>query len=498
MRRATRNTVGVILALVVLALLVPPLISMGRFRARIDQSIVQALNRQVTIGSVNLRLLPQPGFDLQRLVVADDPSYSAEPMLRADEVTAYLRLSSLWRGRLEIARLSLQNPSLNLVRRRDGRWNVYALLERTARTPSAPTAQAKPEARPRFPYIEADSGRINFKIGAEKKVYALTDADFSLWQAAENTWNFRIAARPVRTDQNLSDTGTLRLEGSFQRAPSLRETPVNVRLEWENAQAGQLTELIYGHDRGWRGALDLSAELRGRPAALAVRTTAVVQDFRRYDIITSGSLRLRVECDARFSSIDQSWSDVGCRAPVGDGLLTLNGNATAPFSGGPYQFKMVAQELPMQAVASAARHAKRDLPQDLTATGVLDASFTVARSAQIQNQRVWSGNGQTSDFSLHSDSTGRQLRLGTIPFIVADGAVEPPAARVAQRHRRPPSNVPLEARLVVGPFHLQLDGGAPAVLAGWLSRRAYEINLRGEAQLPRLEQVARTLGVHAP
>ena len=117
MKRSTRNIVGAVAAFLLLALVVPPLISMGRFHARIDQSIGQAIGRQVTIGAVNLRLLPQPGFDLQRLVVADDPSFSAEPMLRADEVTAYLRLSSLWRGRLEIARLSLQNPSLNLVRR---------------------------------------------------------------------------------------------------------------------------------------------------------------------------------------------------------------------------------------------------------------------------------------------------------------------------------------------------------------------------------------------
>lgn len=496
MKRATRNSVGAVAALVLLALVVPPLISMGRFHARIDRSIGRALGRQVTIGAVNLRLLPQPGFDLQRLVVADDPSFSAEPMLRADEVTAYLRLSSLWRGRLEIARLSLQNPSLNLVRRHDGRWNVYALLERTARTPSAPTAQSKPEARPRFPYIEADSGRINFKMGAEKKVYALTDADFALWQQAENEWSFRVAARPVRTDENLSDTGKLRLEGSFQRAPSLRDTPVNVRLRWEDAQLGQLTELIYGRDRGWRGALDLSARLSGTPASLAMRAEARVQDFRRYDIITPGFLQLRARCDGRFSSIDQSWSNVACRAPIQEGLLTINGSATAPLSGGPYQFKFVAQQLPMQSVVGAARHAKRDLPEDLTATGVLNASFLVSRSAQTGWRRSWSGDGQTSDFVLSSDLTSNQLKLGTIPFTIVGGAGLPLHSRKKKIPQAP--RLAPELRLALGPFRLQLDGGAPAVLYAGLSRSGYEVSLQGQAQITRLEQVARTLGVHAP
>jgi AsmA family/AsmA-like C-terminal region len=495
MKRTTRNLVGAIVAVVLLALLVPPLISMGRFHARIDQSIGRALGRQVTIGEVNLRLLPQPGFDLQRLVVADDASFSAEPVLRADEVTAYLRLSSLWRGRLEIARLSLQNPSLNLVRGPNGRWNVYALLERTAQIPSAPTSQSKPETRPRFPYIEADSGRINFKVGAEKKVYALTDADFALWQEAENKWKFRVAARPVRTDQNLSDTGMLKLEGSFQRAPSLRETPVSVKLNWQNGQLGQLTELIYGRDRGWRGALDLSAELSGTPASLAVQADARVQDFRRYDIITPGSLQLRARCGARFSSIDQSWSNVACRAPVQDGLLTVNGTAVAPLSGGPYQFKMVAQQLPMQSVVAAARHAKRDLPEDLTASGTLNASFLVSKSAETGWRRSWSGDGQTSEFILSSDLTNNQLGLGTIPFTVVGGTGTLPAR--SRRLRTVPSIAP-ELRLALGPFRLQLDGGAPAVLYASLSRSGYEVNLQGEAQLARLEQVARTLGVHSP
>ncbi len=56
--------------------------------------------------------MPRPGLILSGFVVADDPSFGAEPMLRAENVTAYLRLSSLWRGRLEIGTLALENPSL--------------------------------------------------------------------------------------------------------------------------------------------------------------------------------------------------------------------------------------------------------------------------------------------------------------------------------------------------------------------------------------------------
>ena len=63
------------------------------------------------------------------------------------------------------------------------------------------------EARPGFPYIEADHGRINFKFGQEKKPYTLTEANFALWQDSENAWGMRLRAQPMRTDFNLSDTG---------------------------------------------------------------------------------------------------------------------------------------------------------------------------------------------------------------------------------------------------------------------------------------------------
>jgi uncharacterized protein involved in outer membrane biogenesis len=115
----------------------------SRLKSRIASSISSGVGRPVDIGSVHLRLLPRPGFDLKNLVVYDDPAFGVEPMLRANEVTAILRLTSLLRGRLEIARLDLTEPSLNLVRGANGRWNLEALLERTARTPLAPTSKAK-------------------------------------------------------------------------------------------------------------------------------------------------------------------------------------------------------------------------------------------------------------------------------------------------------------------------------------------------------------------
>ena len=65
----------------------------SRLKARITNSISRAVARPADIGSVHLRFLPQPGFDLENLVIYEDPAFGAEPMLRAPEVTAVVRLT---------------------------------------------------------------------------------------------------------------------------------------------------------------------------------------------------------------------------------------------------------------------------------------------------------------------------------------------------------------------------------------------------------------------
>ncbi|MBV9341355.1 MAG: AsmA family protein, partial [Acidobacteria bacterium] len=178
-----------------------------RLRGRVSESLGQALGRNVEVGALHICFLPRPGFALDNVVVGDDPRFGAEPLVRAREVTAWLRVSALLRRRLEISTLSLGDASLNLTRDQDGKWNLEQLIDRAARGSTAPTSSGRAEPRPKFPYVEASEARINFKIGTEKTHFAFTSAEFALWQQSENSWAMRVRARPMRTDANLTDTG---------------------------------------------------------------------------------------------------------------------------------------------------------------------------------------------------------------------------------------------------------------------------------------------------
>jgi AsmA protein len=499
--RTRRGLVALLGVLLLVLFVIRP--TVGRLRTRIGRSISMSLGRRVEISSASLRFLPQPGFDLENFVVYDDPAFSAEPLISSGEVTAYLRISSLLRGHLEISTLSLSEPSLNLVRNDGGHWNLEYLLDRAARTSVAPTGKAANEARPGFPYIEARGGRINLKFGLEKKQFALTDADFALFQDSENSWGVRLDAKPIRTDSNFSDTGVLKINGSWQRAQSLHQTPLRFNMQWDRAQLGQASKLIYGTDKGWRGDMAASVELSGTPENLAVITQASVEDFRRYDILAGNAMRLRAQCGGNYSSTSQTLSNIICQSPVGDGAITLHGNLS--FSTTPaYRFSVFAQDLPLQSVIALARHSKKDIPPDLLAVGTLDGVI------KIQHEKVgdtptttWEGSGEASEFRLASQIATSQLSLPKIHFSISSS---PPSVDGGKKNRRgthgdAPSSLPaiaVEARVNISPFTIDLGEPLPVTVSGWFSRSGYSVMIDGDAQIQQLLRVSRTIGIPAP
>jgi hypothetical protein len=495
---SSKRRVAIAAAVIVLVLfLVRP--GAERLKARITESISRAVGRPADIGSVHLRFLPQPGFDLENLVIYEDRAFGEEPMLRASEVTAVVRLTSLVRGRLDIARLELTEPSLNLVRRADGRWNLEDLLERTEHTPLAPTAKSKSEARTGFPYIQGSSGRINFKAGPEKKPYALLNADFALWQESENTWGARLKAEPLRTDMSLSDTGLLRMNGTWRRAGSLRETPLQFSLEWDRAQLGQLTKLTSGNDKGWRGEVQLEATLEGIPAAMRVTVDTSIRDFHRYDISSSEGLRLAAHCDAKYSSVENMMREIFCSAPVGSGMVVLHGDAGLP---GVHKVNLVlnVERVPVSAVAELARRAKKDLPEDLVSSGNVQGDFAVREDGGSASGPEFEGRGEIADLRLRSANTKVEFAPGSLPFALSSSRTSTQLALKGKTARLLDAEVlpaPDELHVEVGPFPVALGRPAPAQARGWVGRSGYGMVLRGDGDVSHTLRFASLLGLPA-
>ena len=228
----------VILVALLLLVFIPPYVNVNRYQKRITTSISESLGRPVHLDNVTLNLLPVPGFTLDNFVVSEDPAFGNEPTIRANSVHATLRVSSLWRRRVEFSTISLTEPSINLVHTAQGAWNVDSIFLQAAHLEAAPPRNRKP-APARFPYIEATGARLNLKLEQVKTPFSLTDSDFSLWLPDPQTWHFRITAHPTRTDLPVGSAGTLHLDGTLGRSSTFEQIPIDLHGEWRSAPLGR-------------------------------------------------------------------------------------------------------------------------------------------------------------------------------------------------------------------------------------------------------------------
>ncbi|MGA2357761.1 MAG: AsmA family protein [Terriglobales bacterium] len=499
----SRRGVAAVAALVLILFLFRP--GVYHLRNRIAGSIGSALGRRVALDSVRLRLLPRPGFDLEGLVIYDDPAFSAEPMIRAQEVSAAIRFRSLLRGRLEIATLSANEPSINLVRNNQGRWNLASLLERNAQIPAAPTGKPASERRPAFPYLEAGHARINFKIGQTKKSYALMDADVALWQDSENSWSARIKAEPVRTDFNLTDTGLFQIDATWQRAQSLRSTPLQITVQWQKGQLGQITKLLSGKDRGWRGGVSFTAKVSGTPEALRIESKTAIEGFHRYDIVGSENVRLATGCSGQYNAVTSTLADLLCESPVSDGMLRLRGTFSLALVEPPptYDLTLEVEQVPLASMVRLLRQAKKQISSDLTASGLLNAEFRATRNASNASEdarrglsRQWTGTGSATNVRLssHAGNAGDEedeVAIGTIPLALVAGDLSrgnPFSPKIKEEKDQEPA----ATHLRIGPVTLSMNTSAPVNAGGWVSAAGYRFFLLGDMELKdlfRLENV---------
>ena len=145
MRKLGIALIVVLVLIVIAAVLIPRLIDVNRYRARIQAELEQRLNRQVTLGDMHLSLLPL-AFRVDNAVIGEDRSFpTGRPFARAQELYVTVKLGPLLHKDVQISTIELRNPQVELVRNQQGIWNFASLGNRTV---NGATTTAKPETKP--------------------------------------------------------------------------------------------------------------------------------------------------------------------------------------------------------------------------------------------------------------------------------------------------------------------------------------------------------------
>jgi uncharacterized protein involved in outer membrane biogenesis len=459
------------LFLAIVAFVLPPLVNLNRYQHRIAENISRSIGRQVHISSVKLRLLPLPGFEFSGFSVEEDPKFGAEPILHSGSVVAYLRIMSLWRGRLEVSRIHFDDASLNLARQRNGSWNLASILIQAAHIPNAPTGQRYAGSAPRFPYIEAENARINFKQDNEKMPLSFLNADLSISLDPGNDWELHFRAQPVRTDLDLSlaDTGVLRIDGTLHRAAMLGEMPLKLKVEWSGAPLGQLSRLTLGHDIDWRGALNLEGDVSGTANLAQINARLKIAGLHRSEFSAAHPLDVAASCRALFHKEARSLDEVSCSAPVGEGKLLLSGDVQEVQTEPQANLKLDIHRLPAAAVLSALQEVRSSLGAGVKAAGALNGHFQYTAQRGGPPQVV--GEMALDSLSLTPSDSSRPFVLAPVR-LRCDGA-----------------------ELLLQPVRLAMGAPSAVTLDGRFTPAGFDLHLSGLSTLTRLQAFNRAFGL---
>jgi hypothetical protein len=511
---------GLAAAVVLLAILVAaPLVSLNGYKSRITHLMSASLGRPVRLSSVELRMLPRPGFVLSDLSVEEDPAYGAEPVLQASTVTASIRLLSLLTGRLEIGRVSVDDATLNLVRASAGQWNLDPLFRTAAAKAGAGGAAGQHRAVP-LPYLEATNSRINIKSGAEKLPYSLVDTDLSFWEEEPGEWRIRLRGQPARTDVIVqgADTGIVRLEGSIHRAAELRQMPVHLDLDWRDAQLGQLARLVIGSDPGWRGDLTAELHLDGTPEAAQIKTRLRAAGVHRAEFAPAAPMDFDANCGLVYHYSTHAVDGLICDSPLGDGHVRLAGEM--PAGGAQRKFSIEVNKIPVAAGLDALRTVRSGFGPGLEASGSISGKISYAEGGPdgvglqkgTNPANPGSGRGDAvrgakgRSAGLHSSQGGPLTGSLTVEGFRLSGDGLRDAVLIPKLTLQPVANLPLgqptngSQPIAYSPA-LTATGSVPAgaviplTVTIRLDLSGYQVTVHGQASMARAKELSHLAGV---
>jgi len=147
--------VGILVIVIVGALLIfVATFDVNQYRGTIQAQLQQHLGRSVNLGDMHLKVFP-PSLSVRDLAISDDAKFNPDALfVKAQELDVSVNLLPLLRKQVEVNSLTLQRPSVNLIRNESGTWNFASLGHPADNAQSSKTSPqddhpsgAKPNAR---------------------------------------------------------------------------------------------------------------------------------------------------------------------------------------------------------------------------------------------------------------------------------------------------------------------------------------------------------------
>ncbi len=397
-----RTLLLVLSGLLVLAWLIPPYFHAGRYRRVLQSQIARRLGRPVHLGAVRFRLLPQPGFSMDNVVIEEDTGFGWEPFVRVGSVDCDLRWRSLWTSNPDCSRIVLDHPTVDVVRNARGQWNIGMFL-RSSKDHVRPPGPAATEFT-----LEADDARINFTLGGRQGPLMFDQVQAQVeFDPTPRSIRFDLSGVPQRTDLPLPPPGQVELSGAWNARGGFR-----ARISTHSSLLYGWIPLLTGHDAGIYGLADASIELAGSLERIAIQGHAHLDQLHRWgDLPPDTSIPVDLDFSGSWNRSLQELMISRLDAAFSSSHIHVTGALTGLLSHPRTNVVIAVQRSRLEDVISLAARLSGRRPS-LGAAGRLDGLLTV--------QGPWAAQRYAGLLAVR----GMTITAGDASFSVPEASVQ--------------------------------------------------------------------------
>lgn len=357
--------------------LVAPLIDAAHYSERIREALEGSLARRVDFRKVHFALFSGLGFSVEGVTIHEDPRYGIEPFAYVPTLQARLRIDKLLFGHIQFSSLRLDEPSLNLVKRNDGTWNIVELIERL-RPPRGVSLNL-------FPALEISSGRVDFKIGTRKSTLYIAGSDISIYPERSGKLYVQFSGSPARTDRAGNGFGHLRGTANWYfTPPTATANQLEAKITLDRSDLSEIATLVEGYDLGVHGIASGSASIHGPAMALQVSGELRLENLHRWDLLPGAGEQWRIGYQGSVDLIARTFSlEALPRHEAGPTPVAFEMRVNDFFAQPAWSILARLNKVPAENLLPTCKRMGLPLPDDLTLSGTVDGAIGYSNRAGL-------------------------------------------------------------------------------------------------------------------
>lgn len=339
----------IIAGAILLVLFVLPALALVNLNALINRNkdyllaqAEEALGRDVEIDDIGVTLWGGIGVRLKNFSLADDPSFSKEPFVRAADLQVNMKFLPLLRKELEVSRVILNRPVIHVIKDQNGRFNFSTIgreKERKEKQGQKEKREVKKE-RPEEPaappallvsLVDVDGGEIRYVDRSQGIDFRATQLDFTVKEISlDRPVDVHVEAALFGADkQNVKVKGRV---GPFGAKAGFDLLPVEADLELESVPLANLEKSIPGFKQRLPRGLDLGGAVGAKTHISGTLGKEVLPEIK-------GTINLS-GVSARIPQLPQPITDVNAKIDFTGKSAELS---ESPFRIGKSQVRLAAK-----------------------------------------------------------------------------------------------------------------------------------------------------------